>query len=313
MTKVYNVPKNQNQISKGIVIGGPTAVGKTSLSVKLAKEIDSEIISADSTQLYRELDIITAKVTKNEMGGIIHHMIDVVDIGEEYTVGNYEKDVNKILNNQQGKNIILVGGTGLYLKSITDGFGLMPEKDEKLREKLEKKTLKELKEQIKKLDYQSFIEIDLHNKVRLVRAIEVCLLTGKKFSDLKKENIKDNNYSFYKYYLTRDREELYNLINKRVDIMLENGMIEEARKIYDKYPEEVRNSISAIGYRDIFSYFQNKISFDDAINKIKQDSRRYAKRQLTWFRQDKSYKEINVSRLNEKEIIDLILNETMIE
>lgn len=306
---MLNILKDEEKPFKGIVIGGPTAVGKTSLSIKLAKKLSAEIISADSTQLYRELDIITAKVTEKEMDNVVHHMIDIVDLGEEYTVGDYERDVNKILHDKKGANILLVGGTGLYLKSVTDGFAILPSKNDEIREKLEKKTLIELQEKLKKLDYEAFAEIDVNNKVRLVRAIEVCLITGKKISDLRKKNVKNNKYSFNKYYLTRNRDELYNLINKRVDLMIENGMIEEARRIYEKYSENLRNSISAIGYKEMFLYFENKMSFSDAIEKIKKDSRHYAKRQLTWFRQDKSYKEINVSCLSEKEIVKMIVDD----
>ena len=178
------------------MIAGATGVGKTDFSIRLAKKIDAEIISADASQIYKELDIGTAKITDEEMQGVKHYMIDVASPGEDYSVGDFERDVNNILNEnscKNGKNIIIAGGTGLYIRSITDGFAKLPSKDEKIRKKLESKSLDELQETLKKLDEKSYEEIDLSNKLRLVRAIEVCLLTGGKFSELRTQNIKNND------------------------------------------------------------------------------------------------------------------------
>ena len=245
---------------KGIVIAGATGVGKTDLSIKLAQKINAKIISADASQVYKELDIGTAKVTQKEMQGIPHYMIDVVNPDEDYSVGDFERAVNNILNEscqKNGKNVIIVGGTGLYIKSITDGFAKLPSKDEKIRAELEIKNLQELQEMLKELDEKSYSEIDLSNKLRLVRAIEVCLLMGEKFSELRTKNIKNNNYKFLKIFLTRDRNELYDRINKRVDIMISKGLIDEARKIYDKYKKSLYK-ISSIGYKELFLYFAKK-------------------------------------------------------
>ena len=227
---------------KGLVISGPTGVGKTDMSIKLAKSLDSEIISADSSQIYRYMDIGTAKITNEEMQGIKHYMIDIIEPGEDYSVGDFEIQVNGILKEKEKKceNILLVGGTGLYIKAITDGFSNLPSKDEKLRNELEGKELEELRKILKKLDEKAYREIDICNKLRLVRAIEVCILTGGKFSELKTENVKNNNYSFMKVFLTRNREEIYERINKRVDIMISQGLEDEARKIYDKYAKYLR-------------------------------------------------------------------------
>ena len=294
---------------KGIVIAGATGVGKTDLSIKLAQKINAKIISADASQVYKELDIGTAKVTQKEMQGIPHYMIDVVNPDEDYSVGDFERAVNDILNenvNKSEKNIIIAGGTGLYIKSITDGFAKLPSKDEKIRAELESKSIEELQEILKKIDEKSYKEIDLFNKLRLVRAIEVCLLMGEKFSELRTKNIKNNNYKFLKIFLTRDRNELYDRINKRVDIMISKGLIDEARKIYDKYKKSLYK-ISSIGYKELFLYFDGKITLEEAVDEIKRESRRYAKRQITWFRKEKNYITYNLSEVSENKIIKDIL------
>ena len=297
-----------NKKLKGIVISGATGVGKTDLSIKLAKRLDADIISADASQVYKFLDIGTAKVTENEMQGIRHYMIDVVEPDKDYSVGDFEVEVNKVLQEKEenDENVILVGGTGLYIRAITDGFSDLPTKDEKIRKDLEEKSLEELQEILKELDLQAYNEIDLNNKLRLVRAIEVCKITGGKFSELRVKNIKKNDYNFLKVFLTRNREELYERINKRVDIMIQKGLVEEAKKVYNNY----RNSlykISAIGYKELFNYFDGKVSLEEAIEDIKRESRRYAKRQMTWFRKEKDYLIYNLSEISEKEIIEDIL------
>lgn len=297
-----------NKKLKGIVISGATGVGKTDLSIKLAKRLNADIISADASQVYKFLDIGTAKVTEDEMQGIKHYMIDVVEPDEDYSVGDFEVEVNKILHEKEenDENVILVGGTGLYIRAITDGFSDLPTKDEKIRKDLEKKSLEELQEILKELDLQAYNEIDLNNKLRLVRAIEVCKITGGKFSELRVKNIKKNNYNFLKVFLTRNREELYERINKRVDIMIQKGLVEEAKKVYNNY-EDSLYKISAIGYKELFNYFDGKVSLEEAIEDIKRESRRYAKRQMTWFRKEKDYLIYNLSEISEKEIIEDIL------
>ena len=291
------------------MIAGATGVGKTDLSIRLAKKIDAEIISADASQIYKELDIGTAKITDEEMQGVKHYMIDVVSPGEDYSVGDFERDVNNILNEnscKNGKNIIIAGGTGLYIRSITDGFAKLPSKDEKIRKELESKSLDELQETLKKLDEKSYEEIDLSNKLRLVRAIEVCLLTGGKFSELRTRNVKNNDYDFLKIFLTRNRDELYDRINRRVEIMIAKGLVGEAKKVYNKYTEEL-HKISSIGYKELFMHFDGKITLDEAVEEIKKESRRYAKRQMTWFRKEKDYIICNLSEMSENEALDEIL------
>ena len=232
-------------------------------------------------------------------------MIDIVNPDEDYSVGDFERAVNAILNeNCQNteKNVIIAGGTGLYIKSITDGFAQLPSKDEKIRADLENKNIEELQDILKRLDKKSYDEIDLSNKLRLVRAIEVCLLTGRKFSELRVQNVKNNNYEFLKIFLTRDRKELYERINKRVDIMISKGLVEEAHKIYTKYNKSCFK-ISSIGYKELFCYFDGKITLEEAIEEIKKESRRYAKRQMTWFKKEKNCITYNLSELTEDEVM----------
>ena len=281
------------------------------MSIKIAKKIDAEIISADASQIYKELNIGTAKITDEEMQGVKHYMIDIVNPGEDYSAGDFERDVNNILNensqkSENRKNIIITGGTGLYIRSITNGFAKLPSKDEKIRKNLEDKNLDELQEILKKLDKESYEEIDLSNKLRLVRAIEVCILTGGKFSELRTKNIKNNDYEFLKVFLTRNREELYDRINRRVEIMIAKGLVAEAKKVYNKYKEKLYK-ISSIGYKELFMHFDGKITLDEAIEEIKKESRRYAKRQMTWFRKEKDYIICNLSEMSENEVLDEIL------
>ncbi len=293
---------------KGLVIAGPTGVGKTDLSLKLAKELKTEIISADSMQIYKGMDIGTAKIKQEEMNGIKHYILDIVFPDEDYSVGNFERDVNKILSEKEknNENIIIAGGTGLYINAIIDGISELPEKDENLRRSLSEKSLEELQKELYSLDPESYNEIDIKNKVRVMRALEVCILSGEKFSILKNKNIKRNNYDFLKILLIRDREELYERIDRRVDIMMQEGLLQEVKGIYDKYSSSLYK-ISAIGYKELFSYFEGEISLDEAVDKIKTESRRYAKRQMTWFRREKGYYIYNLSIQSEKEIFEDIL------
>ena len=293
---------------KGLVIAGPTGVGKTELSLKLAEKLKIEIISSDSMQIYKEMNIGTAKISKEEMRTVKHHMIDVISPIEDYSVGDFEVSVNKILldKEEQSENIMLVGGTGLYINAVTEGISQLPGKNLEIRKKLENKKLEELQEILKKLDIESYNEIDIKNKIRLVRAIEVCEITGEKFSKLKRVNIKNNNFKFLKVLLIRGREELYERINYRVDLMMKNGLLEEVKLINDKY-KEFRYKISAIGYKELFDYFDGKKTLDEAIDEIKKESRRYAKRQLTWFRKQEDYFMYNLSDTSEEIIFSDIL------
>ena len=295
---------------KGIVIAGPTGVGKTDLSLKLAKELDCEIISADSAQVYKEMNIGTAKISKEEMNGIKHYMLDVLEPVRKYSVGDYQKEVDKILKEteERGKGIILTGGTGLYINSITDGLSDLPSADENLRKKLSEMPIEELYEKLKNLDKEAAETIHINNRKRVERALEVCLITNQKFSELSKQNIKNNNYFFIKVCLTRGRENLYKRIDKRVEIMLEQGLYKEVESLYKKYGGEVLKKINIIGYSELVDYFENRISLEKAIEDIKRNSRRYAKRQLTWFRNQKDYIWFDLDESKEEDIVEAIKN-----
>lgn len=293
----------------GIVIGGPTGVGKTSLSIKLAKILDAVIINCDSMQIYKHMDIGTAKITEKEKEGVEHYMFDIVEPIDRYNVGDYYRNVNSLLKKfeKDNRNVILVGGTGLYINSIVRGLSKLPEADLSIRNSLEKLSTEELYEKLKELDEEAAKEIHPNNRVRVERAVEVCLLTGNKFSKLNKLNIKDNNYNFIQIALERDRKILYDRIDYRVELMIENGLVEEAKDIYEKYNSE-KNKIKAIGYKELFDYFDGLISVDEAIEIVKKESRHYAKRQFTWFKGDADYKWFDLGQITEDEIIKKILN-----
>ncbi|MFK4785196.1 tRNA (adenosine(37)-N6)-dimethylallyltransferase MiaA [Fusobacterium sp. MFO224] len=293
---------------KGIVIAGPTGVGKTELSLKIAKLLQGDIISADSAQVYKGMDIGTAKITEKEKQGIKHYMIDIVEPIEKYSVGDYQKEVDTILKEKEkeNKNVVLTGGTGLYIKSITEGLADLPKADKKLREEMKKYSDLEILEKLELLDKEAANNIHENNRKRVERALEVCILTGKKFSEISKKNVKNNNYKFLKLYLTRDRKKLYDRINKRVDIMMEQGLLEEVKSLYDKYGGETLKKINIIGYNELIDFLENKITLEEAVEAIKKNSRRYAKRQITWFKKDEEYISLDVEKMSEDEIISKI-------
>lgn len=256
-----------------IVITGPTAVGKTKLSIELAKKLNGEIINADSTQIFKELDVATAKVTKVEKENIVHHLIDIKNIEEDYTVYDYQKDCRKKIEEILSKNKtpILVGGTGLYIKAALYDYKF---NEENIKNDYSKYTNDELYEKLLKLNPNT--EIHKNNRKRIERELD-------KYSNNNFNQEKTNKllYDVKFIGLTTDRETLYKRINERVDIMLKNGLLEEAKKIYET---NIRTKavLTPIGYKELFDYFDNKCTLNEAIDLIKQKSRRYAKRQYTW-------------------------------
>ena len=291
---------------KGIVIAGPTGVGKTELSIKLAKALNAEIISADSAQVYEEMNIGTAKIEEDEMQGIVHHMIDVVEPIKKYSVGDYQRKVDDILNSNEEKNVLLVGGTGLYIDSVVRGLSALPESDLAIREKLMSEDGDKLFEILKEIDPESAESIHPNNKRRVERAVEVFYQTGEKFSVLSKKNIKGNNFKFLKVALERDREHLYDRINLRVEIMMQNGLLEEVRYLYEKYGD-VLKKINIIGYSELISYINQELTLEDAKELIKKNSRNYAKRQFTWFKNDHEYIWYDLDKMTQDEIFSDIL------
>ena len=296
---------------KGIVLAGPTGVGKTDLSLKLAKILDADIISCDSAQVYKEMNIGTAKIKESEMNGIKHYMLDVLEPIEKYSVGEYQRAVDKILaqKEKEGRAVILTGGTGLYINSVVNGLSSLPESDPKLRDELMALSVDELYEKLLELDPEAAEKIHKNNKKRVERAVEVCLITGKKFSVLSKENVKNNNYDFLKVCLTRDREILYKRIDKRVDIMMSEGLLDEVTALYKKYDGEILRKINIIGYTQIIDYLEGRISLETAVDFIKRDSRHYAKRQMTWFNNDSGYLWFDLEKQSENEILKAIIEQ----
>lgn len=293
-----------------IVIAGPTASGKTALSIKLAKELNGEIISCDSMQIYKEMDIGTAKVTKEEAEGIKHYLIDIVSPNERYTVSNFKKDsknaIKEILN--KGKTPIIVGGTGLYVDSLIYEIEYQDmEFDINYRNELMEKAetnegLKELYEQAKTIDSNAMEKISSNDKKRIIRVLEIYKATGKTKTELEiLSRQKEVEYNYKVFVVNMDREKLYNRIDKRVDIMIENGLVEEVEKIYNKY-NEFPTAMQGLGYKEVVEYLQGKINKEEMIEKIKKESRHYAKRQLTWFRKDKNFIWLNSEDGIEKNI-----------
>ena len=279
---------------KVIVICGPTASGKTRLSIELAKQINGEIISCDSMQVYKDMNIGTAKPTTEEMQGIKHYLIDYVSPTKRYSVSDYKKDAKKAINEIIAKNKvpIIVGGTGLYIDSLIYEIEYPEiEFDEQYRNKLEKeveeKGLLELYEKAKEIDSEAIQKISKTDKKRILRILEIYHSTGKTKTELEKQSRqKEPEFEYHVYALSWDRDILYQRINKRVDMMIEQGLIQEVEEITKKY-KTFPTAMQGLGYKEVVEYLDGKITKEEMIEKIKKETRRYAKRQLTWFRKNK--------------------------
>ena len=279
---------------KVIVICGPTASGKTALSIELAKKINGEIISSDSMQIYKYMDIGTAKTTQEEMQGIKHYLLDFVEPSQRYSVAEFKKDAEKAIEEilQKGKTPIIVGGTGLYVDSLIYGIEYQTiEFDEQYRKQLEERVEKEgletLYNEAKNIDSQAVEKISTNDQKRILRILEIYKATGKNKTEQEIESRKNGvKYDYKVFAINMDREKLYERINKRVDIMIENGLIEEVEKLLEKY-KEFPTAMQGLGYKEVVEYLQGKVSKEEMIENIKRETRRYAKRQLTWFRKNK--------------------------
>ena len=292
-----------------IILTGPTAVGKTALSIELAKDLNAEIISADSMQIYEYMDVGSAKVTKEEMDGVIHHLIDEVKPDYAFSVSEFQKRANKYIKDidDRGKKVLVTGGTGLYLNSlIYDMDFAKSNSNSKLREELELE-LKEngidyMHEKLRALDEDAANRIHKNNTKRVIRALEICL-DGKKMQDFSTELKYNENYQPIIIVLNRDREVLYERINKRVDLMMENNLIDEVKHLLDIGYDKNLISMQGIGYKEIVKYLEGEYSLDEAIEIIKRDSRRYAKRQITWFKRYKESKWFDLDKYDNSEIL----------
>ena len=279
---------------KVVVICGPTASGKTSLSIELAKRINGEIISSDSMQIYKNMDIGTAKPTVKEMQGIKHYLLDFVEPNQRYSVAEFKNDAEKAIDEilAKGKTPIVVGGTGLYIDSLIYGieypsFELDEEYRKELEELVNKQGLEKLYEKEKKIDPQAMEKISPNDQKRILRVLEIYHATGKTKTEQEKESRKNGvKYDYKVFAINMDREKLYERINKRVEIMIEKGLIAEVENLLKKY-NKFPTAMQGLGYKEVVEYLQGKTTKEEMIEKIKQESRRYAKRQITWFKKNK--------------------------
>lgn len=276
-----------------IYITGTTAIGKTALSIKIAQYLNTEIISCDSRQFYKEMSIGTAVPSQEELTSVPHHFIQSRSIFEDYSVGQFEKDALQKLSTlfQQKNNVVMVGGSGLYANAVINGLDYFPKVDSNIREdlnlQLQKKGIQYLQNQLKKMDIDSYHSIEINNPHRLIRALEICIGTQKTYSSFKNKPKEKRNFTTLKIGLTADREIIYHRINKRVDVMMENGLLKEAEKLY---PYKNKNALQTVGYRELFDYLDGKTTLEFAIEEIKKNTRRFAKRQVTWNRKDNDIK-----------------------
>lgn len=302
---------------KVVVIVGPTASGKTAISIELAKKINGEIISSDSMQIYKDMDIGTAKVTKEEMQGIKHYLVDCVLPNQRYTVSDFKKAAEEAIEEilSKGKVPIVVGGTGLYVNSLIYGIEYQDMKfDEEYRNNLIKKAenpdgLEQLWNEANLIDPEAMKIISKNDKKRIIRVLEIYKATGKTKTEQEiLSRSKEIKYDYKVFGITMDREKLYERINKRVDIMINQGLEQEVRNLLNKY-SNFPTAMQGLGYKEVKEYFDGKLSYEEMIEKIKQESRRYAKRQLTWFRANKDTIWLDSEKNTIKENIDIILEE----
>ncbi len=282
-----------------VVVTGPTAVGKTSEAISLAKHLNTEIISADSRQFYKELNIGVARPSKEELAEVKHHFIAHISIQDPYSAGTYEADAIKKIEElfEKHDKLVLTGGSGMYIDAIIKGIDNIPEVPKHFREELnqdlKEKGIEHLQNELKILDPEYYDIVDKHNHIRLIRALEVIRYSNQSFTSFRKNRKKERSFEITQYALHRNREELIERIDKRVEIMIGEGLLEEALSVH---PYKHLPALNTVGYKELFEYFDKKTSLEQAIERIKTNTRRYAKRQMTWFRKDENYKWLNLSQ-----------------
>jgi len=276
-----------------VVLTGPTGIGKTSLSIEIAQHFKNEIVSSDSRQIFKELSTGTAVPSKEELEAVRHHLIQTHSITENYNASRYEHEALAVIEKlfQQHNVLLLVGGSMLYIDAVCKGIDIMPDADPEIRNnlktQLETDGIESLRLQLKQLDPTYYDKVDLRNPARIIHALEICLMTGKPYSSFRTNPQKERPFDIIKIGLNTDREILHQRINRRVDEMLKQGLIEEARRVY---PQKHLNSLNTVGYRELFDWFDGSVSKEEAIELIKRNSRRYARKQITWFRRDEQMK-----------------------
>ncbi|TBM99752.1 tRNA (adenosine(37)-N6)-dimethylallyltransferase MiaA [Hyunsoonleella flava] len=294
-----------------ITIVGPTAIGKTALSIKLAQHFKTEIISADSRQFYKEMQIGTAAPSQQELSAAKHHFIHHKSITDNYSVGSFEKDALQLLKTlfEKHNTVIMVGGSGLYVDAVVKGLDHFPDIDPSIRKQLnfdlETKGISHLQKQLKALDEKSFNTIAVENPHRIIRALEVSLGTGKPYSSFLNQGKQHRDFKTISIGLTADREIVYHRINQRVDIMLKEGLLDEIKALI---PHKDLNALNTVGYKELFKYFEGEWTLDFAISEIKKNTRRFAKRQGTWFRKNE-----NTTWFNYRDDISKIITSIEIE
>lgn len=295
-----------------LIIVGPTGIGKTHLSIEISKRLSSEIVSADSRQIYRFMDIGTSKPSKEILKEYPHHFINILNPDEDYSAGQFGKEARKITEQifKRGNIPLIAGGSGLYIKALLEGFFGADFKDDLIRKQLQKK-LKDkgsenLYNELEKVDPQGAAQIHPNNTKRVLRNLEVYYLTGKPISEIQKTQIDLANFNWIKFGLFMKREHLYERINQRVEKMLEDGLIDEVKSILKKGYSPELNSLNSVGYKEVISHLNGNITSEDCIDLIKQNTRNYAKRQLTWFRREKDIHWLNIEKENNL-IVDSLL------
>ena len=275
-----------------IVIAGPTASGKTAFSIQMAKALNTVILSADSRQFYKEMSIGTAAPTPKELLQVKHYFVHNISIEEKYDVADYERDALALLDElfKTHETVVMTGGSGLFIDAVCNGIDEMPDVEPEIRNKVEK-LLKEgginaLSEEVQRIDPEYFAIVDRQNPRRLQRALEVCYQTGKTFTSFRTNSTARRDFDIKKYALLWDRQVLIERIDRRVDLMMEQGLLTEAKALY---PKRHLNALNTVGYKELFAYFDGQCTLDEAIEQIKIHTRQYAKRQMTWLRRDDSY------------------------
>ncbi len=290
-----------------LVVAGPTAIGKTNLAIQLAQKHSTDIVSADSRQFYREMNIGTAKPSTVELEVVKHHLINNLSINNSYSAGQYERDALGILDTLfKTKDVaVLTGGSGLYIDALCNGIDDFPVVSKEIREELKlqftENGIEYLKEELQKVDSDYFEKVDLHNPVRIIRALEIYRQTRKNYTHYisNKQKPKLRPFKIKYFCLTMNRENLYQRINGRVDSMIEQGLVDEVKKLI---PFQNNNALQTVGYKELFSHFNGKASLYEAVDQIKKNTRNYAKRQLTWFRRNPNYQWIDLDKASGPEL-----------
>lgn len=285
-----------------IVLAGPTASGKTATAIKLAKAFDAEIISADSRQFYKELSIGTAAPTADELAQVKHHFVHNLSIEDKYDVADYERDVLNYLKEYfKTKNVaVLTGGSGLFIDAVCNGLDSIPDISEEIRAKVtkmyEEGGLEALQREVEKNDPQYYGKVDKQNPRRLQRAVEVFYQTGRPYSTFRQRNVVKRDFDIIKLAILWDRDKLIERINKRVDLMMRQGLLDEVRSVY---PKRHLNSLNTVGYKELFDYLDGKCNLEQAVEQIKINTRQYAKRQMTWLRKNSDYRWFTIEETDE--------------